>query len=215
MNIDAIYYTGDDQLVNMWEGKFSDATGSSIANYSDLLSLRIVDVSIGNKTLNIETLPDGTHYYSGVEPDKTLSLTFRESVDGVVRQLFKDWWNDIFDDRTRRFKSYPKSTKGDSKDKIHKQFELSFLGKATMDMIAGIAKNKVSNIKKLGSSILPSGLYSGVNTTPETEPNFTFKFKNCKLLSYTDPITLSYDDSDPLQWTVSLVYEGVEEVFHR
>lgn len=201
MNIDAIYLQGDDQLMNLWEGSFSDDDTS----LSDL-NLRITNVQIGNRSLDVEQLPTGEYYYVGLTEDKTLSITLRESVRGDVWRAFKAWWDAIYDDEAHSFRTYPNT----NRDPIHKTFQVTFLGKSTQSFLESYFAKKKAGVSKLGStysSKLSEKVFGGGIPQTDVLPTKTLTFLNCKLLSFYDSIALGYDDGGPLSWNVSMVFD--------
>ncbi len=115
---EALHYA--DQYSSMWDIEIEG--GDSW----DTLKARVDTMPLPFAKLTTERVPAGEVFYTGAEFPLDFSITLRETSDWRVYDYFDAWWNDIFDQSTRRFKSYPGVSVGSSGDKIHRQAILKF-----------------------------------------------------------------------------------------
>jgi hypothetical protein len=101
MSIQSVYAIGDFQLANMWE--FTMVT--SFGFYPEL-TLLVKSFNFSTPSLTYETKNTGEKYYTGIETEKEITLTFWEKTDWTVYRVLKKLWSATYNDNTQTFRSY-------------------------------------------------------------------------------------------------------------
>lgn len=120
--IEQTFGPAGDQYAALWDISIESGSGSD--GWDDLQA-RVVDVPLPFAKLATERLPGGRVYYSGVEFPLDFSITLRETSGWHAHRYFQGWWDKVFDQKSRRFRSYVGS------DPIHRQAKISFYGFAS------------------------------------------------------------------------------------
>jgi len=86
----------DIQNPNLWEFYFTD---------NQDIQFNVVSMSLPFKSLELEKHNSGLQYYRSCSLEDSFSITFNETTDFAVLSYLKRWFNEIYDEENRVFKS--------------------------------------------------------------------------------------------------------------